>query len=240
MSGSDGNHRQRLQGVLLDVDGTLIDSNDAHARSWAEALREFGRDVPTEEVRPLIGMGGDKLLPKLLGVEADSDVGEAFSKRRAEIFRERYVPHLRLTRGAKQLVKRLRDEGLHLIIATSAAKSELDRMLQQVGLDDLIEDKTSSSDAERSKPDPDIVQAALEKSNLSPAAAIMLGDTPYDIEAATRASVPAVGLLCGGWNADALTSAVAIYEDPADVVQHFTASPFSSAWSCPDRQGTRR
>jgi len=239
MSG-DGQHRERLRGVLLDVDGTLIDSNDAHARSWSDALREFGRAVSPDDVRPLIGMGGDKLLPRLLGVDAESDVGRRFAKRRAQIFRDAYVPHLRLTSGARDLVKRLRAEELKLIIATSAAESELNVMLEQVGLDELIEKKTSSADADRSKPDPDIVQAALAKAGLSPAAAIMLGDTPYDIEAADRACVPAVGLLCGGWTADALSGAVAIYEDPADVVQHFTSSPFSRAWSSPDRSGTTR
>jgi HAD superfamily hydrolase (TIGR01509 family) len=240
MRGTERARRIKLEGVLLDVDGTLIDSNDAHARSWSEALREFGRDVPAHEVRPLIGMGGDKLLPRLLGVDADSDTGRAFAKRRAEIFRERYVPHLRLTRGARDLVKRLRAEGLKLIIATSAADSELDVMLKQVGLDDLIEKRTSSGDADRSKPDPDIVQAALEKASLSPKTAIMLGDTPYDVEAAARARVPAVALLCGGWDADALSGAIAIYENPTDVVQHFTSSPFSSAWSSLDRSETRR
>jgi HAD superfamily hydrolase (TIGR01509 family) len=230
--------RKKLDGVLLDVDGTLIDSNDAHARSWSEALGEFGRETPPEKIRPLIGMGGDKLLPMLLGVEADSKTGRAFLERRARVFRERYVPHLRLMPGAKELVVRLEDEGLKLIIATSAAESELNTMLKQVGLDDLVEEKTSSSDADRSKPDPDIIQAALEKADLSPKRAILLGDTPYDVEAGTRASVDTVALLCGGWPADALKGAIAIYRDPADVLGHFTTSPFSSASSSPGRSGT--
>jgi HAD superfamily hydrolase (TIGR01509 family) len=240
MGGTNGSGRRRIEGVLLDVDGTLIDSNDAHARSWSEALREFGRDVPPAKVRPLIGMGGDKLIPRFLGVDADSETGKRFAKRRGQIFRDRYVPHLRLTRGAKDLVKRLRDEGLTLIIATSAAESELETMLKQVGLDDLIEKKTSSRDVESSKPDPDIVHAALEKANLSPKNAIMLGDTPYDVEAASKAYVATVALLCGGWTADALAGALAIYQDPADIVRHFTSSPFSTAWSSPDRSGTTR
>jgi HAD superfamily hydrolase (TIGR01509 family) len=221
--------RRKLEGVLLDVDGTLIDSNEAHARSWSETLEEFGRDVPPDRVRPLIGMGGDKLLPELLGVSKDSDTGRAFARRRAEIFLKSYVPHLRLTPRAKELVERFRREGLKLVIATSAAESELEAMLRQVGLDDLIEKKTSSSDADKSKPDPDIIQAALEKGNLSPRSAILLGDTPYDIEAAARAAVDTVALLCGGWDADALRGAIAIYEDPADLLGRFTSSPFSCA-----------
>jgi HAD superfamily hydrolase (TIGR01509 family) len=221
--------RRKLDGVLLDVDGTLIDSNAAHAQSWSETLAEFGRPTPADTVRPLIGMGGDKLLPQLLGVDAESEEGRRFSDRRAQIFRERYVPRLRLTRGARQLVERLRREGFRIIIATSAKEEELEAMLRQVGLDDLIPQRTSSDDAEESKPDPDIVQAALRKAKLSPEAAIMLGDTPYDIEAAKRAGVETVAVLTGGWDSEALKDAVAIYEDPDDILRHFTASPFAAA-----------
>lgn len=219
--------RRKLEGVLLDVDGTLIDSNGYHADSWSDAFREFGMDIPPDRVRPLIGMGGDKLLPKLTGIDAESEQGKALSKRRAEIFRERYVPKLRLTRGARALVDRLRKEGLRLVIATSAREEELRVMLRQVGLEDLLERKTSSDDAESSKPDPDIVLAALQKAALKPQAAILLGDTPYDVAAARHASVDSVALLTGGWDAEALHGAVAIYEDPEDVLRHFTASPFS-------------
>lgn len=220
--------RRKLEGVLLDVDGTLIDSNGAHARSWSDTFREFGYDIPAERVRPLIGKGGDKLLPELTGVEADSARGKALTERRAEIFKSCYVPSLRQTRGARALVDRLRKEGLRLVVATSANEDELRPMLEQVGLEALLERKTSSDDADNSKPDPDIIVAALKKAGLAPDAAILLGDTPYDIEAARRASVDTVALLSGGWDADALHDAVAIYEDPEDVLRHFTASPFAS------------
>lgn len=224
--------RKSIAGVLLDVDGTLIDSNDAHARAWCEALTESGRnDIPYERVRPLIGMGGDKLLPHLLGVAADSELGKKLTARRDCIFREKYVPGLRLTRGAKELLERLRHEGLRLTIATSAREEELETMLKQVGLDTLLHRKTSSDDVERSKPDPDVIRAALDKSGLEADAVVMLGDTPYDIEAAQRAGVEAVALLCGGWGAEDFDGAAAIYEDPADLLRHFTASPFSSVAS---------
>lgn len=232
--------RKNLAGVLLDVDGTLIDSNAAHASAWSDTLAEFGRPTAAEVIRPLIGMGGDKLLPRLLGVDADSEEGKRFSKRRAEIFRERYVPRLRLTRGARDLLERFRHEGLHLTIATSAADGELNTMLRHVGLEELIDDKTSSGDVEHSKPDPDVVRAALEKAGLEKDEVVMLGDTPYDVEAAHRAGVEAVALLCGGWDADALDGAEAIYEDPADLLRQFTASPFSCASSSPGRSGTTR
>jgi HAD superfamily hydrolase (TIGR01509 family) len=220
--------RRKLDGVLLDVDGTLVDSNDAHARAWSEALSEFGHRVPATEIRPLIGMGGDKLLPTM-GVDPESTVGKAVADRRGAIFLERYVPQLRPTRGAKELVARLKLEGLDLVIATSAREEELEAMLRQVGLDDLVKKRTSADDAENSKPDPDIVHAALERAKLSPTGALLLGDTPYDVEAASQAQVKTVALLCGGWDADALSGAIAIYEDPADLLRHFTSSPFASA-----------
>jgi len=113
-------------------------------------------------------------------------------------------------------------------------------MLRQVGLAGLIDEKTSSADVENSKPDPDVVRAALHKSGLEADEVVMLGDTPYDVEAAHRAGVAAVALLCGGWDAEALADATAIYEDPADLLRHFTASPFSFASSSPDRSGTMR
>jgi HAD superfamily hydrolase (TIGR01509 family) len=232
--------RKSLSGVLLDVDGTLIDSNHAHAQAWADTLAEFGRPTPVETIRPLIGMGGDKLLPKLVGVDAESELGKRIAARRAEIFRQQHVPRLRLTRGARELLQRFKHEGLRLTIATSAADGELDEMLRQVGLEELVDDTTSSADVEHSKPDPDVVRAALDKSGLAADEVVMLGDTPYDVEAAHRAGVPAVALLSGGWNADALGDAAAIYEDPADLLRHFTASPFSAAMSSPDRSGTRR
>ena len=220
---------RKVRGVLLDVDGTLIDSNDAHAECWRDTLREFGREVPYETVRPLIGMGGDKILPRLLGVEADSETGERASERRAEIFRERYVPRLRTTRGAKALVRRLRDDGFRLVIATSAKEEEMEVMLRQVGLDDLVPQRTTSDDADSSKPDPDIVKAALGKARLDAREALMLGDTPYDVEAATRAGVGTVALRCGGWGDDALRGALATYDDPAHLLRELTASPFASA-----------
>ena len=220
---------RKLEGVLLDVDGTLIDSNGAHAESWSETLREFGFRVPPEQVRPLIGMGGDKVLPKLTGVDLDSEQGKALAERRATLFRERYIPRLRPTPGARELLDRLRQEGLRLVVATSAGEEELRPMLEQVGLQELLARKTSSDDADNSKPDPDIIVAALRKGGLRPDAAIMLGDTPYDVEAASRASVHTVAVLSGGWDADALTGAIAIYDHPADIVAHFTASPFAAA-----------
>src|SRR3954470_12590833 len=119
--------------VIFDIDGTLVDSNDAHAQAWVEALSERGRHVEFTRVRPLIGMGGDKLLPQVTGLSADSREGEAISDRRGEIFRERFLPRLQPTRGARELLERLRAEHLKLYVATSAKQQELGPLLRVAG-----------------------------------------------------------------------------------------------------------
>jgi HAD superfamily hydrolase (TIGR01509 family) len=213
--------------VVLDIDGTLIDSNDAHAHAWVDVGREFGHEIEFGHVRRLIGMGGDKVLPELTGLEEDTDEGQRIKERRGEIFREQYLPGLKAFPDARALLERFRDDGHALVVATSASKEDMDALLKQAGIQDLIEEKTSSSDAEESKPDPDIVQAALKSADAEPGEAIMLGDTPYDVEASGRAGVRCVALRCGGWGDAELGDAVAVYDDPADLLARYADSPFA-------------
>jgi HAD superfamily hydrolase (TIGR01509 family) len=217
----------RIRGVILDVDGTLVDSNDAHARAWVDAFREFEFDVPYERVRPLIGMGGDNLLPEAVQIEKDSPQGEALSKRRGEIFAERYLKTVNPFRGTRHLLQRLRAAGLEIAIGTSAGKEEMKPLLEIAEVTDLIDSKTSSDDASSSKPDPDIIQAALKRLDLAPAQVLMVGDTPYDIEAAGRAGVRTVAFRSGGWKDDGLKGAIAIYDGPWDLLERFDKSPFA-------------
>ena len=214
--------------ALLDVDGTLIDSNDQHAQAWVDVGREFGIDIDFRHVRRLIGMGGDKVLPAVTGLEEDDPQGEKIKERRGEIFREAYLPKLKPFPAARELLERLRDEGWTLVVATSASKEDMDGLLKQAGIRDLIEEKTSSSDAEESKPDPDIVQAALKAADARPGDAVMLGDTPYDVEASGRAGVPCVALRCGGWGDAELGDAVAVFDDPSDLLARYSESPFAA------------
>jgi HAD superfamily hydrolase (TIGR01509 family) len=216
-----------LQGVLLDIDGTLVDSNDAHANAWVRVLSEYGFDVPFEKVRRLIGKGGDKLLPEATGLDADSRKGKAISQRRGELFQQEYLPHLRAFPGATDLLARLKNAGLRLVVASSAKSDELHGLLRVCQADDFIEARTSSDDASRSKPDPDIVEAALGKTGLIPGEVIMLGDTPYDVEAAGRAGVGCVAFRCGGWNDADLQGALAIYDGPNDLLAKFETSPLA-------------
>jgi HAD superfamily hydrolase (TIGR01509 family) len=213
-----------LRGVIFDIDGTLVDSNDAHAQSWVDTFAEAGYDVPFDVVRPLIGMGADKLLPKTIGIAHDSEQGKKLIERRSKIFHERYLPKLRPFEGSRDLVLRIRSDGLKAIVATSAKDEELSDLLKAAQVEDLMEERATASDAKRSKPDPDIVQAAIDESGISPKYLIMIGDTPYDVEAASRAGVRAIGFRSGGWTDERLKGAVEIYDGPADLLARYEKS----------------
>ncbi len=216
--------RPPRRGILLDVDGTLVDSNDAHAHAWVDVLARHGVRVDYARVRSLIGMGGDKMLPVLAHVDAHSPTGQAIAAERLRIFRERYFPEVRALAGARALVERMRRDGLLIVVATSAKDAELGPLLARADVEHLIDAKTSSDDAARSKPDPDIVQAALRKAALGPSEAVLLGDTPYDVEAAAQAGVDTVALRSGGFTDGQLSGAVAIYDDPADLLARWDAA----------------
>ncbi len=218
-----------FRGVIFDVDGTLVDSNDAHAHAWTDALAEAGHRVPFEKVRRLIGMGGDKLLPEAIGLSAETPSGEAIAERRGQIFRERYLGGVKALPGARDLVLRLRGDGLALAVASSAQPEELGLLLEIAGADDLIGQRTSSGDVEESKPEPDVVVAALRRLRLPPSAAVMIGDTPYDVEAALRADVAIIGFRSGGWSDRDLEGSLAVYDGPADLLAHLDSSPLRRA-----------
>lgn len=220
---------QPIRAVLLDVDGTLIDSNDAHARSWVDAFAEAGHPVPYEKVRKLIGMGGDKLMPTASGIEEDSPEGKRIADRRKQIFMTQYVPKLRAFPQTRALLDRLQALGLKLVVATSAKSDELDALLKVAQAPELKDTATTSSDADNSKPDPDIVEAAVERTGHPAAEVVMIGDTPYDLEAATRAGVPLIALRSGGWSDEELKGAIAVYQDPADLLAHLADSPIGRA-----------
>jgi HAD superfamily hydrolase (TIGR01509 family) len=218
---------QTIRGVILDVDGTLVDSNDAHARAWVEALAENGITVSFEEVRGRIGEGGDKLLPEVSGIRTDTPQGKKLEQRRKEIFETRYLPSLRPTPGAHELLEHMHARGLKLVVASSAKKDELTPLLRVCGAEELIEQQTSSDDAEHSKPDPDIVQAALGELGMPAEQVVMLGDTPYDVASASRAGVAVIAFRCGGWSDAELQPALRVYDNPADLLRHYEQSPLA-------------
>ena len=206
--------------VIFDVDGTLIDSNAAHADTWAQALTQRGFPRDAAQIRPLVGMGSDKLLP-MVGINEHSPEGRDITRRKQHLFAER-LHTLQPTRCARELVTFLNDQHKTIVIATSAPDDEMQAILRQAGVDDLIPTRASSDDAARSKPDPDIVLAALHRGGAPPDRTLMVGDTPYDVEAARRVGVRAVALRCGGyWSDRDLASAMAIFDDPADLLAYW-------------------
>ena len=217
--------------VLLDIDGTLIDSNDAHAHAWVAAFAEQGITIDFARIRRCIGMGGDKLMPEVSGIAEDSAAGAAIARRRGEIFSERFLPHLQPFRDAGRLVATLKARGHTVVAASSAKRDELQQLLAIAGAESLMNAATSSDDAATSKPDPDIIQAALNRAHASPADAVMIGDTPYDIEASARAGVASIAFRCGGWTDEDLKGAVAIYDGPWDLLARLEDSLFGTAYS---------
>jgi HAD superfamily hydrolase (TIGR01509 family) len=221
--------RSDLRAVLVDIDGTLVDSNDAHASAWHKALLQHGHDVAKKAIRDWIGKGGDRLLPELTGVEDDSETGKDILALRKSIFRAQYLPKLRPFRRASEFVARLLDAGFLVAVATSAARSEAKSLLRIAGVDDLVHAATTADDADSSKPAPDILFAALEMLRVEPAHAVLVGDTPYDVEAALRAGMPAIGLESGGWEARELRGAIEVYRDVEDILDRWDETLFARA-----------
>ena len=219
--------------VIFDIDGTLIDTVRLHAEAWAETFQHYGIDVPVDDIRAQIGKGGDQLMPALLPADVVQSRGKAIEARRTDVFRERYLPNLRPLPGARELVRRVAKAGALVALASSAKPEELDALKRIVGLSDEMTDaETSAGDAERSKPFPDIFEAALARmTGVSAADAIVIGDSPYDAEAARRIGMPTIGLLSGGFTKDELlrAGAIAIYRDPAHLLEDYDNSPLGTS-----------
>ena len=219
-----------MRAVIFDIDGTLLDSVDLHARAWVEAFAHFGVDTDAAQVRSQIGKGGDELMPVFLPQARIDREGEAIESYRSDLFKRKYLPEVRPFPGVRALFERLRDAGLRIALASSGKRSEVEHYTDILKIGDLVDVSTSSDDADRSKPHPDIFEAALRKlDGLSPEAVIVVGDTPYDAQAAAKAGLRSVGVLCGGFPEADLAAAgcVAIYRDPQDLFDGFEQSPLA-------------
>jgi HAD superfamily hydrolase (TIGR01509 family) len=219
-----------IKGVIFDVDGTLIDSVDGHAAAWQEILARYGRVVSFEEIRHQIGKGGDQLMPVFLPKEMVERLGEQIERERLALFKAKYLPRVKPFPKVRELFERIRADGRKIVLATSAKGEELRTYEDLARIADLVDDETSSDDAERSKPHPDIFHAAMAKLRGVPAdEAIAVGDTPYDAEAAGKAGLRTIGVLCGGFPEAELRASgcVAIFRDPADLLARYDESPLS-------------
>ncbi len=212
-------HLRGLGTMLVDVDGTLVNSNAAHAAAWSSALKMHGFDVEPDVVRPRIGMGADKLVSGLHpDLRSDTEIAHAIERDRKKIFLREYLPGILPTPGAKALVASLHDLGVKIVVASSASDEERDALLEVAHVKEFVEQPPPKTG--RSKPDPDIVLAALESVDAPPDSACMIGDTPFDIDAAARAGVRIIAVRCGGWDDRSLSQACAVYADPADALDH--------------------
>jgi HAD superfamily hydrolase (TIGR01549 family) len=216
-----------IKAVIFDIDGTLVDSVDFHARAWQETFRHFGKEIPYEKVRHQIGKGGDQLMPVFFSKEELKEKGSEMEQYRGELFKHEYLPRVRAFARVRELFEKLREEGFRLALASSAKEDELGAYKKLARIEDLVEEETSADDAEKSKPHPDIFEAVLERlGDINPLEAVVVGDTPYDAEAAGKAGLRTIGVLCGGFAEAELKQAgcLEIYQDPADLLARYEES----------------
>lgn len=216
-----------LKAVLFDIDGTLIDSNDFHAEAWSRAFARFGEYIPAEQVRAQIGKGADNLMPALLSDAFIEEHGEDVQEYRGEIFERDYLDRIRPFPDVRALFERIAAAGLRIMLASSGTEDEVAHHLELIGCGDLVEKTTSADDAERSKPDPDIFTSALAKlGDVSADEAVVVGDSPYDMQAAKALGLATIGVRCGGFADDALIDAGCdqLFDDPADLLLRFDGS----------------
>lgn len=217
--------------IIFDIDGTLVDSVDLHAKAWQEALQHFGHDIPFNDIRSQIGKGGDQLLPVFLSEEELKQRGKEIENYRSDLFKRKYLNQVKAFPGVRELFIKMKQNGQRVALASSAKADELETYEKIAHIEDLIQVETSSADAERSKPHPDIFEAALARlgNNISRGDVVVVGDSPHDAEAAKRAGLRTVGVRCGGFPEKDLRAAgcIAIYDGPQDLLIQYEHTPLA-------------
>ena len=215
-----------ITAIIFDMDGTLIDSVDFHAKAWQRTFERFGHRFEYAAIRAQIGKGGDQLMPALLPDEVVERDGEKMEEFRKDLFKNEYLPLIQAFPSVRDLFLRVQADGKRTAVASSAKGDELETYKKITRIEDLVEKETTSDDAERSKPYPDIFQAALHRLDAPPGQAIVIGDTPHDAKAAHAAGMAVLGVLCGGFaEADLRQAGCAeIYDDPADLLKNYDRS----------------
>jgi HAD superfamily hydrolase (TIGR01509 family) len=220
-----------IKSVIFDLDGTLVDSVDAHALAWQESFKYFGKDIPFEDVRAQIGKGGDQLLPVFFSKLELEAFGDELSDYRKQHFRHNYLPNLKPFPMVRELFDRVRADGKQIIIASSSNEEDLNALKHIAGIEDLVDETVSADDADASKPEPDIFLAAIKKADTKNKSEIItVGDSPYDAMAARAAGIPIIGMLSGGFLEIDLRAngCIAMYRDPADLLERYSSSLIAS------------
>jgi len=213
-----------IKAFIFDIDGTLIDSNDFHAEAWQKAFEKFGKKIPFEKIRPQIGKGADTLLPEFLTEREIEKFGDEIADLRGEIFKREYMPRVKPFPKVRELFQKIKADGKKIALASSANEDEVEAYKKIANIEDIAEKSTSADDAEESKPEPDIFEAALKLlGNPAPETVLVVGDTPYDAEAATKAKLKIIGVLCGGFSGKDLRDkgCATIYQDPLDLLENY-------------------
>ncbi|WP_174298523.1 HAD family hydrolase [Sphingomonas bacterium] len=216
-----------IKAVLFDIDGTLVDSNDLHVLAWQEAFAAVGAKFDRQRIHDQIGKGTDMLVPALLPY-ADAATQEALGEAHGAIFKAKFIDRVRPFHRAHDLLAHARSLGQRVALASSAAKAELDHYLDLLDARELVEVTTSSDDVRQTKPAPDIFATALSKLiDVDPSEAFVVGDTPYDVEAALKAGIAAIAVRSGKFSDDVLrqAGAAAVYNDAAALLAHYGSSP---------------
>jgi HAD superfamily hydrolase (TIGR01509 family) len=199
--------------AILDIDGTLVDTNYQHAIAWYRALRQHDQAVPVWRIHRHIGMGGDKMVTALCGEQVEEEQGDDIRAAEKPLYMA-MIEEVEPFAGARELIEVLKEAGHRVVLASSAKEDEVEHYLDLLDARDLADDWTSSGDVEETKPAPDLVQTALEKEGAEPSDAVMIGDTPWDIEAAEKAGLPTIAVLTGGFSEAELrdAGAIAVFE----------------------------
>lgn len=220
-----------IKAVIFDVDGTLVDSNNIHAEVWQKAFRRFGKQIGVEDIHHQIGKGGDQLMPVFLSAAELRQDGAAIEGFRADLFKREYLPRVQPFPCVSALFGRITAQGKRVVLGSSGKSDELEIYKKRAGIEHLVSGMTTSDDSEKSKPHPDIFEAALNiLEGIPPDAVLVVGDSPYDVQAAAKAGLKTIGLLCGGFTEGELRKegAIAIYRDPADLLQEYDRSPIAT------------
>lgn len=213
-----------IENVLLDIDGTLIDSNEAHARAWIDLLERYDAAIPLSRMRLLIGMGGDKILEHVYGEKPNEKKIEKMGTERDEIFAAKYLPNVKVIPGAPDFVRAMYTAGLRVVLATSSREELLDSFRRMLNIDDWCYGFVTASDAAESKPAPDILVAGINKYGFDRNRTVMIGDTPYDIEAARAVPCRSIAVRTGGFPAQMLALADEQYESVLQLTRRMPQS----------------